>query len=187
MDVFEFVLVLVSIVIGLSMTELFAGSVRIVRGELSPYWLHALWLVQVFLFQVQAWWWLWIFREWMDWTFAWLVLVLIPPALLYVAATLIFPVRGRSVPLRDFYFESRKPFFLLLALLTASYVVIDWARFGVNPFPDTLRAVYVAAMCVLAFSAHPRVHGAVSVGAALGFVYWVSRFTPNVAVLDATP
>ena len=59
MGTLEFVLVLVSIIIGLAMAELFGGVARVLRGDLRPYWIHSVWVLFVLLLQVQSWWSAW--------------------------------------------------------------------------------------------------------------------------------
>lgn len=63
MNVFEFLLVIVSIVLGLGITELLAGFVRILRGELVAGKLHALWMFVILQLQVQPAWGLWGLRS----------------------------------------------------------------------------------------------------------------------------
>ncbi len=63
MNVFEFLLVIVSIVLGLGITELLAGCVRILRDELAAGKLHALWMFVILQLQVQLAWGLWGLRS----------------------------------------------------------------------------------------------------------------------------
>ena len=108
MDILEFVLVLVSIIIGLAMAELFGGIARVLRGELRAYWIHALWTLQVFLHQVQSWWstWAWPVSDRLPITqfFA----LLVEPALLFLAAATLFPHRSSVEELRVHYYERRR-------------------------------------------------------------------------------
>lgn len=59
MNVFEFLLVIVSILLGLGIAELLAGMARMLRGELVAGTLHSLWMFIVFQLQVQLAWGLW--------------------------------------------------------------------------------------------------------------------------------
>jgi hypothetical protein len=91
MNVFEFLLVIVSIMLGLGITELLAGLVRVLRGELVTGKLHALWMFVVFQLQVQLAWGLWGLRSKVEWQYPefLLLLLLLAPVLLYLAAAVI--------------------------------------------------------------------------------------------------
>ena len=73
MNVFEFLLVIVSIVLGLGITELLAGFVRILRGELVAGKLHALWMFVILQLQVQLAWGLWGLRSKAEWQYPHLI------------------------------------------------------------------------------------------------------------------
>jgi hypothetical protein len=89
MNVFEFLLVIVSIMLGLGITELLAGLVRVLRGELVTGKLHALWMFVVFQLQVQLAWGLWGLRSKVEWQYPEFLLLLLAPVLLYLAAAVI--------------------------------------------------------------------------------------------------
>jgi hypothetical protein len=100
-NVFEFLLVIVSIVLGLGITELLAGLVRILRGDLVAGKLHGLWMFVIFQLQVQLAWGLWGLRSKAEWQYPEFLLLLLAPVLLYLAAAVIFPSIG-SDESRDF-------------------------------------------------------------------------------------
>ena len=62
MDVFEFILVLVTVIVSLGIAELLGGVVRVLRHELKPGYLHSLWIFLVFNMQIQWLWFSWNFR-----------------------------------------------------------------------------------------------------------------------------
>jgi hypothetical protein len=88
-NVFEFLLVIVSILLGLGITELLAGLVRILRGELVAGKIHALWMFIIFQLQVQLAWGLWGLRAKEEWQYPEFLLLLLAPVLLYLAAAAV--------------------------------------------------------------------------------------------------
>jgi len=121
MNVFEFLLVIVSIVLGLGITELLAGFVRILRSELVAGRLHALWMFVILQLQVQLAWGLWGLRAKVEWQYPEFLLLLLAPVLLYLAAAVIFPSAGSDESLDSHIIRRRRPLFLLLA----SYVLVS--------------------------------------------------------------
>jgi hypothetical protein len=63
MDPFSYLSVLISIILALGMTRLLAGVSEMLqaRSRRRLYWVHALWVVNLFLYLVVAW---WIFYRW---------------------------------------------------------------------------------------------------------------------------
>ena len=71
MGAFEYLSVLISIILALGMTRVFGGVGEMLqaRSQHRVYWAHAVWIVNLFLYLVIAW---WIFYRWRDqqpWTF----------------------------------------------------------------------------------------------------------------------
>ena len=125
MNLFEFLLVIVSIVLGLGIGELLGGLVRIFRGDLVTGRLHALWMLIVFQVQVQLAWGLWGLRLREQWRYPEFLLLLLAPMLLYLAAAVLFPSAGSDENLDAHLMRRRQPFFLLMA----AYVLVT-ALFG---------------------------------------------------------
>src|SRR4030095_7570423 len=63
MGAFEYLSVLISIILALGMTRVRAGVGEMLqaRSRRRVYWVHAIWIINVFLYLVVAW---WIFYRW---------------------------------------------------------------------------------------------------------------------------
>lgn len=129
MNVFEFLLVIVSIVLGLGITELLAGFVRILRGELAAGRLHALWMFIIFQLQVQLAWGLWGLRSKVEWQYPEFLLLLLAPVILYLTAAVIFPSAGSGESLDRHLMQRRRPLFLLLAGYVLIAGLFNWLLF----------------------------------------------------------
>ena len=59
MTTFEYIAVLVSIIVGLSLTHLLGGVGRIIGnpGCAKVYWVHLVWTLYAFVYLVAFWWW----------------------------------------------------------------------------------------------------------------------------------
>ena len=59
MELFEYVAVLTSIIIGLGMARLLSGLTRLIQHpeHAKPYWIHLCWVAYMFVYAVFWWWW----------------------------------------------------------------------------------------------------------------------------------
>ncbi len=96
MSAFEYLSVLISIILALGMTRVLAGVGEMLQASSHRqiYWVHVLWIVNLFLYLVVAWWIFYRWRNQQPWTFFLSVFVLISPTILYLAAVLLFPREG---------------------------------------------------------------------------------------------
>ena len=111
MSIFEFLMVLVSLIVGLGVAEVLTGVTRIIRERetTSPYWIHSLFIVIVFLALLQQWWEIWGVRDVEAWTFPGLLLMLGGPIGLFIIANLLFPEPVRGTDFKNYYFGKMKP------------------------------------------------------------------------------
>jgi hypothetical protein len=184
LNLFEFLLVIFGIVLGLGIAELLAGTVRILRHDLVAGRLHLLWIVIVFQVQVQLGWALWWFRSIGEWSYGEFVLVLLQPVILYLAAAVLFPSNNGPESLDTHLIRRRRPFFFLIAAYTANNILIDlFVRdVGLLPRETALRVGPILLLLGLANTTRRTVHwvlGLMIFGLALWFTY---QFTFVVSV-----
>jgi cytochrome bd-type quinol oxidase subunit 2 len=135
-DAFGYLSVLVSIVLGLGITQLLAGFSRWLerRATFRAYGPAIAWAVLLLLAHIQTWWSMYGLRLYADWTFLQFFMVLLQPILLFLLATLVLP--GASVNEQDLRsnFIAQRPWFfgLFIALLVVS-LVRDLVRDGTLP------------------------------------------------------
>ena len=126
MDVFNYVMVLASIVIGLAITHLLQGVAGIVQHpqRAKLYWVHLAWVASVFLGAI-FWWW-WEFRlSAQAWNFQLYVFVLLYAVVIYLRAALLFPADLEGYDGFKDYFYSRRGWFLGLSAGQVAIDVID--------------------------------------------------------------
>lgn len=157
MNPFEYLSVLVSIIIGLAMSHLLAGTARLIQARRRVRWYlpTLVWLVLLFLAQVQIWWAAFEARGEADWNFFGFLSFLLIPACSYLLCYLLVPdfEPGDDVDLARSFHDNQRWFFGLFAAI----VVISMSRDLVEDGRETLdsdfafRAVFLVQSLVAAF------------------------------------
>ena len=185
MSAFEFISVLLSIVVGLALTRVLSGVGRAmeIRRKIRFYWVQGVWTANVALLLV-VFWWAVVFShaDMATWLFPDFVLLLAYSVLIFLQAALILPSNlGEGADLEAHFFEVRPWFFTLLALTTV-------AEFGDTVFHGGLDRVFdfgpgysvilVSGVTLSAFgarSANCRFHEFYSLLFFLGMTVWMIR------------
>jgi hypothetical protein len=164
MDAFSYLSVLLSIIVGLGMTQLLTAGGRIIRhrGAVRFYWPPILWAALIVLIFVQMWWTMFGLRAIHDWTFVDFLVVLMQTVTLYMMAAVVLPeeIGGEGVDLRAHYQAQQGWMFgFMLATLVVS-VLKDLTLAGRLPQGENLAFhVVLAAVCVVGIVVRrPRVH-----------------------------
>ena len=168
MNAFEYLSVLISIILALGMTRVLGGVGEMLqaRSQRRIYWVHAIWIVNVFLYLVVAWWIFYRWRNQQPWTFFLFLFVLISPTILYLASLLLFPREcdvNLPVDYKAHYYANHRAFFILFALFTPVDVVDSLLK-GVPHFLElgpryyVSSALYFAGMITAAITRNERYH-----------------------------
>jgi hypothetical protein len=124
MSAFEFISVLLSIVVGLAFTRVLSGVARAleIRRRIRFYWVQGVWTANVALLLVVFWWAvLFSHADSEVWLFPSFALLLVYSVLIFLQAALILPSDlGEGADLEAHFFEVRPWFFSLLALTTVA-------------------------------------------------------------------
>jgi hypothetical protein len=116
---FNYVMVLASVIIGLGIAHLLQGVGAIVQhpGREKTYWVHLLWVAAIFLRAIFWWWFEFRLSTITEWTFALYLFVLAYAVLIYLWCALLFPrdLAGYD-GFRDYYYSRRGWFFGLLVV-----------------------------------------------------------------------
>src|SRR6478735_9021974 len=117
MDPFSYICVLTSIVAGLALTRLVSGFGQLLqtRGRTPTYWVHTVWMVNVLLTMIIAWWVQYRWRNVTHWTLLLFLWLLVAPLILYLVAALLFPTSDDVVVTnwRQHYYANSRKIFLL--------------------------------------------------------------------------
>ncbi len=166
MGLFEFLLVLVSVVIGLGLTEILAGCANLLRArdQVRFYWIHTLFQMGVFLALLQQWWEFWDMEEMGHISFLAVLAIMIPPIFLFLIANLLYPSRVEGVDLQEYYYRQSPFLWGLVIAGTLEGTFLQPLVFGDPVFhPSNLSGIPMILLCaVLVYSKRRRVHSLVA-------------------------
>jgi hypothetical protein len=123
---FEFVSVMASIVLGLSLAIFIEGVARVARysKRVSPFLPHLLWAASLFITHFFVWWTVWDYRD-IEWNFPRFFALAATPLLLLFLASLVLPGRldDPVVDLEAYFLQVRRWFTSAYALLFFLFIV----------------------------------------------------------------
>lgn len=191
MDAFNYLSVMISVIVGLGLTQLFAGIGNFVqiRRRVRFYWLHALWILLLIVLHLHMWWSFWVLQEVADWHYGIFTYVLVGPAALVVASHIIVPeLIDGTIDVEAYYYDTARVFFGMLVLIAL------WAMFlepvtGVRQFVRPFRLMQTTGLLVFvacAVSRNKRLHevAAVLVAALVAIAILYTRFRLGQLALD---
>ncbi len=93
MGVFEYLGVILSVIMGLGVTHILAGFSKTIhqRKTVKPYWVQALWALNVLIYIVTIWWGMFWWSGQQEWSYFQFLLLITYAILLFLSASLIFP------------------------------------------------------------------------------------------------
>lgn len=188
MSVFDFLFVVVAIVLALGIAELLGGVVRILRGDLRSNALHALWIVIVFQLQVQLAWGLWGLHSRTAWRYPEFLLLLCGPIVAYLIAALLYPLSG-SERADVHLLRRRRPFFLLNAVFVGITALYGWLLYGQGWLPGQamLRLAVISALVTVAVTERRAVQWTVGLLILGGNLWWTYQYLFIMASTPAGP
>ena len=162
MSLFEFLMVLVSLIIGLGIAEILSGVARTIRfrATVVHYWAQSVVAAAIFFALLQQWWEIWGLRHTPQWTFPGLLMMLGGPIGLYLIAHLLYPEPIRGANFRTYYYTEMRP-----AWWIACATVLVASSFRPLIIGETLFALHnltsfagLAIFIVLGLTRNPTVH-----------------------------
>ena len=126
MNSFEFIMILVSIIIGLGIAELLQTVSKIIKGAVEGGLLHILWTVNMLNMLIQCFWAYWLYENRVDWTYIELILILLGPIIMYIVASLLYLPKNQYNKLDSYFINQRLPFFSLMLLLMVVFTINDY-------------------------------------------------------------
>lgn len=170
MDEFEYITVLLSIILGLGITQLLSGFARLLRDgrSLARAWWVIVIVLTLLIGILQVWWVSFIWRGVQDWTFVGYIGFMVLPVLLFLLAYLVLPadldLDGDA--LARSFIDRRRPFYAIVALVPLASL-LQQRLLGGNPPPldlDTLlRLAWIAIAAPGFASRHRAVQACVAV------------------------
>ena len=120
MSAFEYVTVLISIVIGLGITQILRGVASILKKikKVKFYWPHIIWIVFTLLLHIQEWWVTYELKTYAPWRLPAFLFIMIYPINLFLMSRLLFPdsFKRKCLNLKYYYFGNFRKLYLLLSI-----------------------------------------------------------------------
>lgn len=164
MDAFSYLSVLLSIILGLAITQVLQGyrALLLARARVQLYVPSMIWSALLIVFATQSWWASFGLAGYRGWTFATFSVILLQSALLYMMAALVFPDMppGETIDLRVHYYREVRPFFAIALAMLCVSIGKDVMVSGRLPAPANLAFhLFFATVAVTAIvTRRPRFH-----------------------------
>jgi hypothetical protein len=151
MSPFEYIVVLISIIIGMGITQLLSGLASIVLrwNTIRNYWPHSLLIVLIFVLHIQDWWATWELQSIKHWYLPMFLFIIFYPVNLYVLARILFPLRwGKLTDLKHFYYENFRKIYLFMVFLPLHAIVNNYF-IGRHPLSSQYLQAILAIVLIL--------------------------------------
>lgn len=181
MDAFSYLSVLLSIILGLAITQILKGvrGMVLARARVVSYWPTFVFAAFLFLIDVQVWWAFFDMRHVQLWTFPLFAVVLTQTTCLYLLAALVLPdfFGEQSVDLRKHYYAHHRIFFCLFIVgLIAS--LAKPVLLGGNLFDDKIDVAFhfgwITIALIGAITTREWFHKSISVLSASSFLIYIA-------------
>jgi hypothetical protein len=137
---FEYVTVLVAIILGMGITKVVSGLASLVQHSerVKIFWPHLILIIIIFILHIQEWWNTYDLLNY-KWRLPVFLFIILYPVNLYVLARIIFPLsfRTKVIDLKDFYFNNFRRIYLFIAI-SAVLAIIDNVFITGIPFRDQI-------------------------------------------------
>ena len=158
MDAFSYLSVLLSIILGLAVTQVLTGFRGLLhsRGRVRVYWPSIAWACIALAICTQTWWAMFGLRHHETWTFAAFAIVLLHLICLYMLCGLVLPdfPADQAVDLRVFYFAQHRwvgGLVVLIGLVSLAKDVVLYAKLP-EPLNVAFHAVFIIAAATSAIT-----------------------------------
>lgn len=114
MGVFEYIVVLVSVILGLGVTHLATGATKLIqnRDVVRFYMPHAIWTLNILVYILLIWWAMFWWNGHTDWyAYEYLFIASYAIALFFLAAMLYPHDMEKNIDIRAYFFRNRRWFF----------------------------------------------------------------------------
>ncbi len=139
MDRFTYVMVLISIIMGLGITHVLIGVSGLIDRRASGHririgWAYSFWLAFIFTWMIQFWWWEFRFSEFVsEWTIGLYYFLISYSICLFLLAGILVPRTWEGVDdLDSFLLSRRKWFYSIIALASLLDITDSLLKGGVD-------------------------------------------------------
>jgi hypothetical protein len=168
MTPFEYVIVLISVIIGLGITTILTGVAELIKHTqpvklFTPY---IIWIILIFVLHIQDWWISYQYKTVEIWTLQSFLLVLLYPINLYILAHLLFPAElTKAFSSKEFYLNHYPRLFIGAITLVIISVIHNLAIDHLPLFTQIPQAIVFVTLTsvVISKTKNPTIHFFISV------------------------
>jgi len=120
MTQFEYLGVFISVIVGLAVAHIIRSVVTILlnRKKIELYWPHSIWCLNILLYLVNFWWFVFYWSRLQFWNYYLFLLLIFYAILLSLLSLIILPERiSKGYNFKDHFYSWRKWFFGLLTII----------------------------------------------------------------------
>ena len=175
MNLFEFLMILLSLIVGLGLAEILSGIARSLKsnGSREIPWIHGATTLAVFVGLLQTFWESWGLRTIETWSFPAMLLMLGSPICLYLMAHILFPEGKEQTSLTEHYLEQTRLIWPLAGLTVIIGTLFRPIAFGDHLWViDNASGIPVLVVCTVLTITRNRIAHRVLVPIVLASVLW---------------
>jgi hypothetical protein len=150
MSPFEYVIVLISIILGLGITTILTGVAELIK-HIRPATLYApyiIWILLIFVLHIQEWWVSYRLMEEKTWSLPLFLLIILYPINLYILAHLLFPANlSNAFSSKEFYLDHYPRLFIGSSILVVISLIHNLAYLSL-PLIEQIPQVIVLVILV---------------------------------------
>ncbi|MGI9327742.1 MAG: hypothetical protein ACR2PZ_21170 [Pseudomonadales bacterium] len=162
---FDFLMVLYSIIIGVSISQILTGIGHVIQGNkpVRLYWVHSGWVIFIFFLHIFVWFSAWHYATIEVWSMAGFMMFLAIPVVLFVASVITLPDVDpeRNYDMRDYYYKNYRWLHAMLVAIIVLTSANEYLLLDQYPFTPRNLARGTAAflLCAGLLFGNAKLHG----------------------------
>lgn len=111
---FDYLGVLVAVILGLSLTHLLRGLSKLIqqRRTVKPYWVHVVWTINILIYVLAIWWGMFWWTKLQVWTIEEFFYIALYCIVLFMLASMLYPAESpHDLDCEEYFFANKSWFF----------------------------------------------------------------------------
>jgi hypothetical protein len=179
---FEYLGVLISVILGLALTHLLRGLAKLIhmRRTVRPYWVHIVWTINILIYVLAIWWGMFWWNRLEVWTIERFFFIAAYSSVLFMLASMLYPPEFSADLNCEAHFFANKNWFFGIQLVAFLIDIPETLAKGVSHLRDVPRQYMayipvILIICVIGlWTTNRRVHGALCIAWLLATMSYVT-------------
>lgn len=160
MTVFEYLMVMVSMVLALALAQLLRGTTEIFTNP-NRYWVHSTWVLVMIFLVIQTWWAFWDWNSYGNWNLLSFLFLLSFPIGVFIATYLLIPAnRSAEMDWKSHFYAVKSWLFVTITCVEVIGIGLSWLLLDtslLHPYRFFQSALAITSITAAIASSH-RVH-----------------------------